>query len=252
MLKAENISYIQDQMQVLNNFSYSFSEGEIIGILCPVKERGDIALKVLCGLTQPDEGKLYFKDADIHSVNNEALMKIRKEISIVFRIKGLLSNLTVAENLFLPLDFQSTYLSLREKSEAIKSYLNLYKLEESILEMRPAKLSVRENKIALLIRSFITQPRMIFYEEPTEGLDIKAREITLKEIFVTQKAKQVTQIITTHSDLELIKKTDILLVIENGNLVETGDFQKMCKSENPITNAIMSEYNLGINNEIKI
>jgi ABC-type transporter Mla maintaining outer membrane lipid asymmetry ATPase subunit MlaF len=248
-LVANNITCEVGDSIILRNFNYSFPENSLIGILTSPREKTELILKSLCGLYDLNSGEVTFGNEIINPIHDKDLRSIRKKLSFVYRSGGLLSNLTVIENLLLPLDFHYPEKTSNEKMEIITDYISSFEIAKSILEKRPAQLAVHEHKLILIIRGFVTFPKIIFYEEPTDGLDIRSRILVIREILRRRKEKKCLQIYSTHFENKLMKFSDSLIVIEEGKLIESGSITELSDSENLSTKSLLEDYLMSNENE---
>lgn len=248
-LEAKNITCKVGDTVILQNFNCIFPHGELIGILTSPKEKTELILKSLCGLYDLEEGEVLLGNEIVNPILEINLRSVRKKISFVFRSGGLLSNLTILENLLLPLDFHFPEKTSEEKSKIINEYIEKFEIENSIFEKRPAQLAVHEHKLILIIRGFITEPRIILYEEPTDGLDIRSRVLVIREIFRRRKERKCIQIFSTHFENKLMKYSDHLLVIDKGKLIESGNIVELSESDYSQTQLLLKDYLMSIENE---
>jgi ABC-type multidrug transport system ATPase subunit len=241
-LEAKNIVCKVGNSFLLDGFSYLFTEKYLFGIITSRKEKSDIILKSLCGLYDLVSGEVSYGNEIVNPIHVFNSQSVRKKISFVFRSGGLLSNLSVLENLFLPLDFHYPEKTQEEKISKIMEYIDKFEILNSILQKRPAQLSVHENKLVLIIRGYITEPKIILYDEPTDGLDIRSRRLVIKEILKKRREKDCLQIFSTHFENEIIKYSDSLLIIDEGKLVEAGNLMQLATSENSNTKSLLEDY----------
>ncbi len=189
-----------------------------------------VVIKCLVGLVAADKGELKVFDIDITTLETKELNAIRLKIGFLFQNSALYDSMTVRENLAFPLKRHFKKLSLKEVEEEISSVLESVGLLEAIDKM-PAELSGGMRKRIGLARTLILKPEIIFYDEPTTGLDtITSREII--DLILEMKNKyKTTSIIITH-DMACAKLTgDRLVILKDGIIHSEGSYETLEKSD---------------------
>ncbi len=246
MIQVNNLTHTLDSDLILNNFSYKFITGQLTGILSPIEEHVPELLKIICGITEPQKGSVFIEGVDIFNGAAELIKATRKKVSFVFNRGGLLSNLSILENLLLPLDYHFPEETRDSKLEKIKFLFDHFELKLGLLSERPAKLHGQLIKLMLLIRAFLPNPTIILYDNPLADLEFSFKKKIIHHIAELQQ-KQITQIFVSTSDV-LFEISDCNLVIKSGNLVEFGTWDTLIMSNLSITKSIIREYlEVGIN-----
>ncbi len=246
MIKIENLSYTLDGEIILSDFSHEFTMGTMTGILAPVEERISFLIKIIGGITEPQSGRTLVNGVDLLNDSPEKIREVRKTISFVFDRGGMLSNLSVLENLMLPLDYYFPAMSSDLKREKINWFFHYFSLNPKLLSERPAKLHPQIYKMLLLVRAFLPEPKILLYDNPLGDLEQNFK----KKIFAyisELKKQQLTQIFVSTSDI-LFELSDVNLVFKSGDYVESGTWEDLMFSESPITQKLIKEYlEVGIN-----
>jgi ABC-type transporter Mla maintaining outer membrane lipid asymmetry ATPase subunit MlaF len=246
MITVSNLSYSLDNEVLLDDFSYIFPDGSLTGILATVEERISFLLQIICGITEPSTGKVLIDGTDLLNGTPEKIRDVRRSLSFVFNRGGLISNLSILENLLLPLDYHFPEMGREAKLDLITRFLNQFSLQTSVLNERPAKLHPQIAKMLLLIRAFLPEPRIILYDNPLGDLEYSFRKKIFSYISTLQ-SKNVTQIFVSTSDI-LLEIADIDLVFKSGKLIESGQWNELLFSQSPVTQRIIKEYlEVGIN-----
>jgi len=241
MLRAEKINHLFDDLLIADNLSFTFESGKIYGVV-GLREIQIISLiKVFAAIEKPNEGEIYLHDCNIFSQENSENLNIRRKLGYVFASGGLLSNLTIKENLLLPLDFFFPKMGLEEKIEKIYYWLSFFNLDDSILDSRPARISMRSAKLILFIRTYILSPEIIIYEEPFANLNFQDREI-IKSKILDLKKEGLIQILKSNSNNFILLNSDSILLIEEGKIIESGLWEELKKSDNIKTQKILDYY----------
>src|ERR1051325_1374284 len=229
VIEVQHLQKAFGQQQVLKNISLHVCKGENLVVLGRSGTGKSVLIKCLVRLLEPDEGEMKMLDEDVSAMDDDKLNKLRKKIGFLFQGAALYDSMSVRENLLFPMR-DSKDISRKEKEERVKEALEHVGLASAIDKM-PAELSGGMRKRIGLARSVILKPRIMFYDEPTAGLDtITAREIN-KLILDMQQQYKTSSILITH-DIECARMTaNRMLVINEGQCVAEGSFEELQRSE---------------------
>jgi phospholipid/cholesterol/gamma-HCH transport system ATP-binding protein len=217
-----------DELNVLQGIDLELFKSENVAILGRSGSGKSVLIKCLVGLIEPDEGKVVLLGENISKLNSRELNTLRKKVGFLFQSAALYDSMTVRENLEFPLrDMKAK--SKQEIDELIFEALKNVGLEDAIDKM-PSELSGGMRKRVGLARALILKPEIIFYDEPTTGLDpITSKEIS-QLIIDIQKKYNTAAIIITH-DIECARITaNRMIIIKDGSSVAEGSFQELSAS----------------------
>ena len=240
-IKLDNLSYQQENDAILKNITYECAPNCTTGILAPVEEKTAILLKIIGGITQPTGGRVIINGIDLFNSDRETLESVRKKMAFVFERKAILSNLSIRENLLLPLNYHYPDVSIEEKMQKIHALFDHFGIHHEILSDRPARLHPQALKMMLLIRAFAMDPEIIIYDNPLTDLELTFKKTVAEYIKRLKTEKQVTQIFFSTSRM-LFNDANDILIFSRGVLVEKGQTDLIMKSENPITKKIIQDY----------
>jgi phospholipid/cholesterol/gamma-HCH transport system ATP-binding protein len=215
---------------VLKRISLKIEKGENLVVFGKSGSGKSVLIKCLVGLIEPDEGKVILLGEDISDLSDEAFNTLRKKVGFLFQGAALYDSMTVRENLEFPLrDLKSK--TKDEIESLVMEVLKNVGLEEAVDKM-PSELSGGMRKRIGLARALILKPEIIFYDEPTTGLDaITSKEIS-HLILDIQKKYNTASVIITH-DVECARITaNRMVVIKEGAFVAEGTFKELAHSEN--------------------
>jgi ABC-type transporter Mla maintaining outer membrane lipid asymmetry ATPase subunit MlaF len=250
-IKLDKLFYEQENEKILNNISYEFAPGCTTGILSHVEDKSAVLLKIIGGITQPTSGKVSINGIDLFNSNRETLRPVRKAMAFVFERKGILSNISIRENLLLPLNYHYPDEPLSEKQKKIDALFEYFEIPKKVLSERPARLHRQTLKMILLIRAFVMEPDIILYDNPLVDLELTYAKSVCEYIRQLKIRKNVTQIFFSTSKM-LFEDADNMLVFSDGLLVETGSLNTIIKSENPLTRKLIQDYFEAGTNETQI
>lgn len=217
--------------KVLDGVDLNIRRGEIMVIMGGSGSGKSTLLRHMLGLRRPSSGSIRIMDQDVTTASVRDLYEIRKQIGVAFQGGALLSSMTVGENVQLPLRYHTR---LDEKTVHIVSRMKLEMMNlGGAEELMPAELSGGMLKRAGLARAVVMDPKILFFDEPSAGLD-PVTSVELDElILLTRKALNITVVVVTHELESAFKIADRITVLGGGRLVVTGtvDEVRNCADE---------------------
>ena len=220
ILKVENLSKIYGKgdarVMALNNISFEVEEGEFIAITGPSGSGKSTLLHSIAGLEKPSSGTVYFYDKNIYEMNKKDLTILRRQkIGIIYQFYNLIPNLTVEENILLPIELDRKKVD-KNKLEDILKFLNLENRKKHL----PNELSGGQQQKVAIGRALMINPTIILADEPTGNLDSKSSKEIIELLQKANKEYKQTIIMITHN-LEIAKLADRILHIEDGKIKNT-------------------------------
>ncbi|MDH5401641.1 MAG: ABC transporter ATP-binding protein [Candidatus Heimdallarchaeota archaeon] len=216
-------TYGDDEYSVtaLDNINLKINQGEFITIIGKSGSGKSTLLSIICGLEKPTSGSIMFKSTEITKLNQEQLCDLRREnIGIVFQSHHLLNNLSLTDNIELPLIIKGDKKEVRQKkAEELVKLVGLEHRSENF----PFELSGGERQRVAIARALTTGNTLILADEPTGNLDFqKSKEIVqiLQEINKgAYSDHKPTIVMVTHNE-KLIKDNMRVIVLSDGQIVE--------------------------------
>ena len=188
-------------------------------------------LRCMFGLKKPSSGSVNILGTDIVRASRRELNAVRKQMGVAFQGGALFSSMSVAENIQLAL---REHTSLDEKTIQIMTRIKLDMVNMLAAEnLMPAELSGGMTKRAALARAIIMDPKLLFFDEPSAGLD-PSTAAELDQLMITLKTTlRMTIIVVTHELDSIFKIADHIAVMANGRVIEFGTPQQIIASANP-------------------
>lgn len=184
------------RLHVLKGVSLEVARGESLAIEGPSGAGKSTLLHLIGGLDKPSEGKVYLEDEDIYSFSDSRISQLRNEkVGFVFQFYYLIPELTILENVALPLLIRGEYR--RKALHLAKDVLDFLKLEERVSHY-PNQVSGGEQQRAAIARAIITNPMLLLCDEPTGNLDSQMGQEVLKLLQNINEERTATVIIVTH------------------------------------------------------
>lgn len=201
-------------VNALNGVDLSIEKGLFYAIIGRSGSGKSTLLHVLSGLDRPTSGKVLIDGVDMFSFSDEKMAIFRRRsMGFVFQQFNLLDEYSVLNNICMPLRLDG-----RKPDEIFLAEVTKMLGIEEKLKKYPYELSGGEQQRVAIARSILAKPHIIFADEPTGNLDKKAGEDTLNLLSSCAARFGQTLIIVTH-DLEIAKKADRIIKIEDGKIV---------------------------------
>ncbi len=242
-IEFSQVSFNSDGRAILQDLTFRLPESRLTLILGQAGSGKIVVPKLIGGILEPTNGSVLIDGIDTSTNDQKQAKSIRSKISYIFRNGGLISNLSIEENIRLSLDYHCPQLRENEKKERIERFLSIYQLNTSILAKRPANLTRSEQKLVGFIRGIIIEPEVALIDEPLENCEPQAQRLVLNQI-KNNKSDGVTQTIISQSLEQIIPLTDYILVLDNGQIVELDKRDDIINSNNLTTQKIILDYTL--------
>lgn len=216
LLKATNLtkSYQLEStvIDVLKNISLTIQSAEFVAIMGKSGSGKSTLISILAGLDVPDSGQVFLDEKEITGLSEDELAIIRQtDISFVFQSFHLIPTLTVAENIGFPLKLSGSF-----SDDKVNELLNKVELSHRKNSFSH-QLSGGEKQRTAIARALITQPKILFADEPTGNLDEKNAKSIMQLLIGLQKEFNTALVVVTH-DNTIAKLADRTINIVNGKL----------------------------------
>jgi len=232
VVSVKNLEKSFSGRKILENITLDVYKGETFVIMGCSGSGKSTLLRIMTGGISPDAGEIYFGDKEISHLKEEEKEKIKRQFGMSFQSAALLDSLTVEQNVSLPLQ-EHTKLTSKVISIIAKMKLNLVGLQgfESYM---PSALSGGMRKRAGLARAIAMDPEIVFYDEPTAGLDPVMCAVIDKLILDLTKKLNLTSIVVTHNMESVFRIADRAAMLYQGKLLEVGTKDQIKNSKNKI------------------
>lgn len=230
---TKKVTTSEGPLQILQPISFDVKAGETIAIVGASGSGKSTLLGLLAGLDEVSSGKIHLDGAALHTMDEEQRARLRGEkVGFIFQSFMLVQSLTALENVMLPAEIAGL-----DNPEALANEL----LEKVGLSHRashfPNQLSGGEQQRVAIARAFITQPKILFADEPTGNLDAANGEKVEKLLFELNESAHTTLVLVTH-DTELADKCERQLLMHAGELTEKQSDSPQAKGDEPQLKAI--------------
>ena len=231
VLSLRNLRVSYGEREILHGISFDVVRGETLVILGGSGSGKSTLLRTLVGLEKPSAGEIWIKGRDLAKTSAAEMEEIRRKIGMSFQGGALFGSMTVGENVALPLREHT-----RLEDSTIEIILRL-KLQQVGLEgfeyYTPAQLSGGMKKRAAVARALAMDPEILFFDEPSAGLDPIIAAGIDELILELKRAFHMTIIVVTHELASAFLIADRMLLIDKGNIVALGTTEEMRSSTQP-------------------
>lgn len=217
---------------VLRGINLTITEGKTTVIVGGSGQGKSLIIKHILGLMKPNSGKVLVFGKDINQMKKAELRDIRTNFGVLFQTAALFDSMTVFDNIALPLR-ERTDASEKKISEIVNEKLEMMELEGSN-DKYPAQLSGGMRKRVGLARALVLNPKIVFFDEPTTGLDIARSNEIYRVFFRTQKKLKYTAVIVSHDVPRIFKLADYVALIYDGIIQDCLSPEDFQISENPM------------------
>ncbi len=243
MIEVKDLHKSLGDEEVLQGINLSIDRGEMFALLGGSGAGKSVLIKNIVGLMKPDRGEVLINNQNIHELRGEALSKLRSSIGMLFQGGALFDSMSVYENLAFPLREKT---SLREKEISQKITRQLERVELGGSEQKyPAELSGGMKKRVALARCLILEPEIIFFDEPTTGLDPLISNAILRLIYNIHEELEITAIIITHNLDKIFPIVQKAALIHEGKILDCDTPEKFLQSDEPVIEDFVSEATRG-------
>lgn len=219
------------EREILHGISFDVTHGETLVILGGSGSGKSTLLRTLVGLQKPSAGQIWMKGQDIAAIADKELNEIRKKIGMSFQGGALFGSMTVGENVGLPL---REHTNLEESTIEIVVRLKLNQVGLLGFEdYMPSELSGGMLKRAAVARAMAMDPEILFFDEPSAGLDPIIAAGIDHLILQVKKAFAMTIIVVTHELSSAFLIADQMLLVDKGNIVAYGTPEEMRTNTHP-------------------
>jgi phospholipid/cholesterol/gamma-HCH transport system ATP-binding protein len=214
MIDVSNLEKGFGDQRVLRGVNLHVDEGDIVSLVGASGSGKSVLLRNIVGLMTPDSGTVTINGMDVHSSSEQTLSSVRDYIGMLFQNGALFDSMTVYENLAFPLR-EKTAMSRDEIEEAVTEQLKRVNLSGTE-EKYPAELSGGMQKRVALARTLIRDPDIVFFDEPTTGLDPIIANSMLRLIYNLHQKLSFTAVVVSHNFDKVFEIVSQVAMLHNG------------------------------------
>ena len=231
MIKIKNVSKYFNTKAALKQINLEIYDGETLSIIGGSGSGKSTLLRLMIGLIKPTEGEIWIDENEISNMSEDELTKVRLKMGMVFQYSALFDSMTVGDNVAFGLVEHSDYPKDKIKN-IVKNKLKQVGLE-GVEDLMPNELSGGMKKRVSLARAIAFDPQIIFYDEPSSGLDPITTKKIDELIISTQKNLHVTSIVVTHDMASALRISDRIAMVYQGELIAIDTVERFRKIDDP-------------------
>ncbi len=218
------------KLTVLDGVSLKILPGRTTVVIGPSGCGKSVLLKHMVGILKPDSGKVYFGGQDITPLSERQLVAVRRRMGFLFQGGALFDSMSVEENICFPL-VEHEIGDDDERSDRAREVLQLVGLG-GLQHRLPVELSGGQRKRIALARAIAMHPDVIYYDEPTTGLDPIRSDLINELILKLQDELGVTSVVVTHDMASTRKVGDRVLMLNEGRFIADADPDRLERIDN--------------------
>ncbi len=233
LIRFERVKKAFGAKVIYNGLDLSIRRGETVTVLGPSGSGKSVMLKMLIGLLEADEGRIFFQGKDVVAMRDEERYAVRRKVAYLFQGAALFDSFSVGENVAYGLREQNwNTMNEEEITRRVNHSLTMVGLP-GIESMRPSDLSGGMKKRVGLARTLALQPEVVLYDEPTTGLD-PINTARINHLIVNiRKALGLTSIVVTHDMGTAFQVSDRLMILGRGRVLLEGTPDDFRRTQDP-------------------
>ncbi len=231
MIELQDVSIYMGTKAILKSVSLKISEGECVVIIGPSGQGKTILLKLMAGLITPTTGKVLVDGKDLLTLRGDAKSELLKKVGMLFQKNALFDSLTCGENIAFPLR-ETTQLDESEIQGRVDRFLEAVAIPHA-KNLYPDEISGGMQKRLGIARALATDPKIIYYDDPTAGLDpITSRNI-IRLIQDLKKSSGSTVVAITNDMNRAYQMADRMIMVVDGQIIVTGSPEETQRHPDP-------------------
>ncbi|MDR1353603.1 MAG: ATP-binding cassette domain-containing protein [Treponema sp.] len=230
LIELCNVGFSAQENRIVEDISVKFTEGTATALAGPSGGGKSTVLKLAAGILVPDRGEVRYRDQNIAAFTRGQNLDFRKETAVVFQDSALWANQTLYQTLELPLHIHYPLMSAKEREQRIREVVSAVGYRRD-LAVRPALLSMGEQKLIGFARAMVCRPAILFLDEWLESLDDEAarRLLSLVRRF---KSEGSTLVFISH-DFDLVSNlSDRVIMIAGGKISANVTREELIRNKN--------------------
>ncbi len=225
--------------EILGGVDLDIDERSICSVVGQSGTGKSVLFKSVIGMITPDAGKVWFRDTELTSLSRTELIEFRHHFGYSFQNAALFDSMTVGENIAFPL---REVLGMKDRSEIRSRVVKMLEWIElpGIESKRPDELSGGMRKRVGVARALVMEPEVLFFDEPTTGLDPILAETINNLVVRVNKELGITCILITHDIPAAFRISDKIAFLHQGTVVAQGDPLTVSKSSHDLVKDFIS------------
>lgn len=233
-----NVSMKFEQQAVLSNVSLSVSKGERLVLLGPSGQGKTVLLKLMAGLIIPDTGHVLIDGEDLEKIPVARRQELTCKMGMLFQKNALFDSLTCAQNIAFPLQ-EVTIQTAVEIEKTVDKFLDAVGISHA-KHLFPSEISGGMQKRLGIARALALDPEIIFYDDPTAGLDPITSKKIVELILELQVKRRSTVVAVTNDMNRAYQLADRIVMVVDQQVIVTGSVDQTKKHADPRVNQFIN------------
>ncbi len=225
--------------KVLQGINLEIIKGQSIAIIGGSGSGKSVLIKNIAGLIPPDAGSILLDGVQVNNISQKKYHEITKKFGFLFQGGALFDSLSVWENVAFSL-IQERRCSLSQAKELAIATLATVGLSADVANLFPGELSGGMQKRAALARAVIDKPEILFFDEPTTGLDPVMSNVINDLIIKYSQELKATSITITHDMNSVLRIAQRVVMLYQGSIIWDGKIEDLFKSDNKLVNQFVN------------
>jgi len=231
VIHVEDVHLSFGPIEVLKGVTFDVRAGETVCILGGSGTGKSTLLKVMIGALQPTSGRILIDGEDTTAMSDRDFDKVRRKFGVMFQGGALLNSMTVGDNVALPIEYH-TKLDHETIDTMVKMKLHQVDLLHA-KDLRPSAISGGMQKRAAVARALALDPKMLFYDEPSAGLDPITTTRIDQLINRLKTTMRMSSVVVTHVMESVQRIADHIVMLDKGRVLLDGSLDDLMESEDP-------------------
>jgi phospholipid/cholesterol/gamma-HCH transport system ATP-binding protein len=233
IIRTKSLSKSFGNNAVLRDVSLDIPEKSLFAIIGQSGTGKSVLIKTIIGMMKPDSGQIWYRDTNITDFDRSAAAAVRKRFGYSFQNAALFDSMNIGENLAFPL---VEVLGMRNRKDIKKKVAELLDwIELPGIELkRPDELSGGMRKRVGVARALIMNPEVLFFDEPTTGLDPVLSETINNLVVRVNKELEITCVVITHDIPGAFRIADRIAFLDRGFVIAEGTPAELSRSDHPM------------------
>ncbi len=230
-IELQNVKVVLQGETLLQNVNLKVLSGESLVLIGPSGQGKSVLLKVMGGLILPTEGRVLIEGQDLSTLRGKTREKLLRRIGMLFQKNALFDSLTVGENVAFPLE-EVAHSTSQEIEEAISFFLDAVGISHA-RALFPDEISGGMQKRLGIARALALKPEIVFYDDPTAGLDpITSRKII--QLILDMKMKSKATMVSITNDMQrAYQMAGTIAMVVDKSVIVTGNKDQTINHKDP-------------------
>ncbi len=237
-LKLDHVSISFGSHRVLNDVSFAVMPGETMCIMGRSGVGKSVCLRLIMGFFKPDAGRVIAAEKDITDYSEHELVRIHKQVTMVFQSGALFDYLTVWDNVAFPLR-ERRELSEEQISSIVGAKLKLVGIEE-YRDAFPSEISTGTKRVVAIARALAANPQAVLYDEPTTMVDPIMAGRLADVIERLKRQMNLTSVVVTHDTRLAEKVADRVIFLDAAKVIFNGTLAEMKRTSVPLVREFLN------------